>query len=118
MPTYGDIARLSSYVYNEMMTTYSGIGDAWPVRSTRGLGAAVRARRRELGLSQATLAGRAGVSRQWISYVEAGKPTVELGRVLQVLEALGVEVRLHAAEGAGGSAVDLDALLDDHRADG
>ncbi|MFK5634280.1 helix-turn-helix domain-containing protein [Ornithinimicrobium sp. LYQ103] len=68
----------------------------------RDLGAAVRRARREAGLSQQALADRAGVSRQWLSRMEAGKgPSVELGKVLDVLAALGLAVDLGAAPAPG-----------------
>lgn len=90
------------------------------IRSTRDLGAIVRARRREMGLSQGDLAVRAGVSRPWISYLEGGKPTIELGRVLRVLEALDLVLQIHTGAEPTDDApsVDLDALLDDYRSDG
>ncbi|MGE3669402.1 MAG: helix-turn-helix domain-containing protein [Polyangiaceae bacterium] len=52
------------------------------------LGALVRQRRRDLGLTQAAVAERAGVRRLWIHSLEHGKSTVELGLVLRVLKAL------------------------------
>jgi len=46
-------------------------------------------------LAQAQLAGRAGVSRQWVSEVEGGKRAgVEFGAVLDVAGALGLELVL------------------------
>ncbi|WP_229665802.1 helix-turn-helix transcriptional regulator [Ornithinimicrobium pekingense] len=52
------------------------------LRTVRDVGAAVRRARREAGLSQHALADRAGVSRQWLSRVEAGKgPSAEIGKV-------------------------------------
>ncbi|MFK5647988.1 helix-turn-helix domain-containing protein [Ornithinimicrobium sp. LYQ121] len=66
--------------------------------TVRDLGAAVRRARREAGFSQQALADRAGVSRQWLSRMEAGKgPSAELGKVLDVLAALGLAVDLVAA---------------------
>jgi HTH-type transcriptional regulator/antitoxin HipB len=89
------------------------------VNSMHDLTAALRGRRRALGLSQAELAARARVSRQWISELEGGKPAAELGLVLRVLHAL--DLRLDLSEAAGGrdrptrGAMDLDALLDEYR---
>jgi HTH-type transcriptional regulator/antitoxin HipB len=73
-----------------------------------------------MGLSQGDLAVRAGVSRPWISYLEGGKPTIELGRVLRVLEALDLVLQIHTGAEPTDDApsVDLDALLDDYRSDG
>ncbi len=62
------------------------------LRTPRDVGAIIRQRRRELGLDQATLARKVGVSRQWIIEVEAGKPRAELGLVLRTLDVLGVRL--------------------------
>ncbi len=51
-----------------------------------------RGRHIQLGLSQAELARRAGVSRDWVNSFEAGKPTVELMLVLRILEVLGLRL--------------------------
>jgi HTH-type transcriptional regulator / antitoxin HipB len=89
------------------------------VNSIHDLASAARGRRLALGLSQAELASRAGVSRDWVNSFEAGKPTVELILVLKILEPLGL--RLDVADVAdsqrSGPAgpVDLDALLDEYR---
>lgn len=90
------------------------------IRSIHDVAAVVRGRRRELDLSQAQLAERAGVSRKWIYEFEAGKPAAELGLLLRVLDVLGLALELtssedHPAAGSGVT-VDLDALLEEHRA--
>jgi HTH-type transcriptional regulator / antitoxin HipB len=84
------------------------------VRSIRDIAAAVRGRRQDLGLSQAELSRRAGVSRKWISEFEAGKPTAELGLVLRVLDQLGFRLDLRAESPArpGRDSIDLDTLLE------
>lgn len=85
------------------------------IRSIREIAAAVRGRRQDLGLSQAELASRAGVSRKWISEFESGKSTAELGLVLRVLDALGWSLELDEEVDNQGQqrrgAVDLDLLL-------
>lgn len=48
----------------------------------------VREKRKGQRLTQAELARRAGVSRQFVSGVEAGHPRAEIGKVLDVLRAL------------------------------
>jgi y4mF family transcriptional regulator len=53
------------------------------------LGRMVREARRAAGLRQDHLAGAAGVGVRFLIELEAGKPTVQLGKVLAVLEALG-----------------------------
>lgn len=88
------------------------------ITSTRSFAAALRGRRAQLGLSQAELATRAGISRQWISEFEGGKSTAELGLVLRLVEALGLHLEV---VGPGERLdlrphVDLDAHLEDlHR---
>ena len=88
-------------------------------RSIRDFAAAVRGRRRDLGMTQTALAERAGVSRKWIYEFEAGKPNAELGLILRVLDALGFQLELSLDEPAQasvvGQAVDLDALIEEYR---
>lgn len=53
-----------------------------------GLGFAVRDARVAVGLTQAELAEKAGVSREWLNGVERGKrPRAEVGKLLDVLMA-------------------------------
>ncbi|MBC7533338.1 MAG: helix-turn-helix transcriptional regulator [Oligoflexus sp.] len=60
------------------------------------IGAAVRNARRRLGLNQETVAGLTNVGRRFISELESGKkPTLEIGKVLQVTASLGLQFRLH-----------------------
>lgn len=87
------------------------------VVSLAHLAGAVRGRRMELGLTQAELAERAGVSRFWVNRFEARKQTAEIGLVLRVLDALGLEVDLRPRDDPGtgasveGGLVDLDEFL-------
>ena len=89
------------------------------VSSMRDVAAAVRGCRKDLGLSQADLAARVGVSRAWINAVEAGKPSVELGLVLRLLDHLGLRLDLAKPGNLGdvlkGRSVDLDSVLDEYR---
>jgi transcriptional regulator with XRE-family HTH domain len=64
------------------------------IGSTSALGTLVRAARLEQGLTRDTLANATGLSPKFISHVEAGKPTAQIGKVLQLLAELGVT--LHA----------------------
>ena len=81
--------------------------------------AAVRGRRKELGLSQGDLARRVGVSRAWINAVEAAKPRVEFDLVLRLLDQLGLQLEVVRPGSLGdvfkGRSVDLDAILDEYR---
>jgi len=53
------------------------------------IGDIVRTTRRAASLRQDELAGAAGVGLRFIVDLEAGKPTAQMGKVLQVLAALG-----------------------------
>ncbi|MGO9559473.1 MAG: helix-turn-helix domain-containing protein [Acidimicrobiales bacterium] len=86
------------------------------INSISDVAASVRGRRRDLGLSQADLAARAGVSREWVNSFEAGKATVEFGLVIRLLDALDLGLDLVKRDAAAGTAsVDLDALLEEQR---
>jgi HTH-type transcriptional regulator/antitoxin HipB len=77
----------------------------------------LRNRRKTLGLSQAELARRADVGRQWLVAVEQGKMGAELGLVLRTLAALGLRLAVVDPDAPGGAlddrlaAVDLDAVI-------
>lgn len=58
------------------------------IQEAEGLGRLIRIRRQILGLTQQELADAAQVGRRFISELEAGKPTVELGRALTVCRVL------------------------------
>ncbi len=75
------------------------------------VGAAVRARRIELGLRQRDLAELAFVSRQWIIKFEAGHDNAELVRALAVVRALGLRFSLVEDEGESPGEFDLDDVL-------
>ena len=64
------------------------------IRSPKQLGAALRAARKQLGLTQPQLGLAAGVGVRFIVDLEAGKPTVRLENVLRVIDALGGELQL------------------------
>jgi HTH-type transcriptional regulator / antitoxin HipB len=58
------------------------------------LGKAIRARRKQLGLTQEALAMYAGCGLAFLYELETGKPTVRLDKVLAVLRVLGMTLRL------------------------
>ncbi len=64
------------------------------IRSPQQLGNALRAARKQLGLTQPQLALAAGVGVRFIVDLEAGKPTLRLQNVLRVVDALGGEIQL------------------------
>jgi y4mF family transcriptional regulator len=61
------------------------------------IGALLKSYRRDRSLAQTDLAKKLGVSQRWISHAENGKPTLQLGLVLRVLNELGVELTAGAA---------------------
>jgi HTH-type transcriptional regulator/antitoxin HipB len=82
------------------------------INSIHDLAAAVRGRRLDLDLTQAELAARAGVSRDWLNQIEAGKPTAEVGLFIRLIDALDLRLDL-VPRGSEPPLVDLDALLDE-----
>lgn len=66
------------------------------VRSSEELGLVVASTRKGRGYSQQQFADLAGVGRRFVSDLENGKPTVEVGKVLQVLTTLGIDMQLKA----------------------
>lgn len=62
------------------------------VRSTADMGQVVREQRQALNLRQVDLAGVGNTGNRLIVDIEKGKPTVQLQKVLDVLDLLGLEV--------------------------
>lgn len=60
------------------------------------IGDIVRTTRKSAGLRQDELAGAAGVGLRFIVDLEAGKPTAQIGKTLQVLAALGCSFEITA----------------------
>jgi len=83
------------------------------IRSPQQLGDALRAARKQLGLTQPQLALAAGVGVRFIVDLEAGKPTLRLENVLRVIDALGGEIQL---SGLPSVTADYQKEVDDHGA--
>lgn len=79
--------------------TYRGITGIFPygnimyLEDTHQLGSAIRARRRELGVTQEELAMTAGTGLRFIIDLEKGKPTCQIGKAIQVLRTLGLVIQ-------------------------
>lgn len=58
------------------------------------MGEAIRLRRLDLGLTQKELAARSGTGDRFVLEVEQGKETAEIGKVLDLLDALDLETRI------------------------
>ena len=84
------------------------------IRTPANLGALIRDRRLGLGLDQAELASRAGVSRLWINQVERGKPGASVGLVLRALMVLGIEL-IPDNRPAPAMTPDIDAIVEGAR---
>lgn len=66
------------------------------VRTLARLALMVKALRRRRGLTQAELARRSGVSRQWIIALESDPPVgVEMGKLMKTLDALDASFWIH-----------------------
>jgi len=62
------------------------------IRGVPQIGAAIRRKRRAIGMRQAELAALSGVGTWLLSELENGKATAEIGKALQVLQRLGLDL--------------------------
>jgi y4mF family transcriptional regulator len=69
------------------------------IQSPEQLGVAIRARRKQLRVTQKDLAMTCGTGLRFIIDLEKGKSTCQIGKILQVLQALGLKLRI-ASPGA------------------
>lgn len=74
--------------------------------TTANIGKLVRDTRKALGVSQHDLALTSGTGQRFISELENGKTTCQLGKALVVLQTLGIKLQLK-------SPVDLEAFSGD-----
>ena len=74
--------------------------------TTTDMGKLVRDTRKALGVSQHDLALTSGTGQRFISELENGKATCQLGKALVVLQTLGIKLQLK-------SPVDIEALEGD-----
>ena len=109
MSAFADPCEMSLIVDIGLMSAYA---DIMIVRTARDLGAAVRDARLRQGWTQAELADRIDVSRQWVISLERGKASAELGTALRAVAALGMVANLVDAP-TRDTGIDLDRLLGD-----
>ena len=64
------------------------------ITEVKELGRLVRERRKELNYTQAFLSEFTGFSISFISDLENGKPTIEMGKALQLIQLLGMDVNV------------------------
>ena len=62
------------------------------IRTCESMGKTIRNLRRAQGITQAQLAGLSNTGVRFISDLENGKETCHLGKILHVLDTLGVEI--------------------------
>lgn len=62
------------------------------IKDASDLGAAIRSRRKGLGLTQQELADACGCSIMYLSNLERGKETAELGIALRIVNLLGLDM--------------------------
>lgn len=68
------------------------------IQSTKNIGDYIRKVRKNLGVTQRDLALTAGTGLRFIIELEKGKPTCQIGKILQVLQVLGIQFNLSHAE--------------------
>lgn len=71
-----------------------------PLTSVQAAGVAIRTLRKRARIRIDDFALTAGVSKQFMTDLENGKPTVQMGMVLSMLQRLGVRVRLDLPDDA------------------
>jgi y4mF family transcriptional regulator len=63
------------------------------------IGKLIRAERKSQGLTQGELAMTANTASRFISELENGKATCQIGKALQVMNCLGIRIKLDAPHG-------------------
>ena len=69
-----------------------------PVKDPKEIGALVRQARKQAKLKQAEAATMCGVGTRFLSDLENGKPTLHLGKTLQVAKAFGLTILIKKKE--------------------
>jgi transcriptional regulator with XRE-family HTH domain len=77
--------------------------------SVNDLAASVRQARRRLSWTQAELAERSGVSRDWIIGLERAKPSQEIALVLRTLKALDLTLSVGSRKRSDGTHIPLSS---------
>jgi HTH-type transcriptional regulator/antitoxin HipB len=65
----------------------------------QALGSAIRKQRKALRLTQAQLAELAGCGVAFLYLLETGKPSIRLDKLLDVIQVLGLQLRLEPGQG-------------------
>lgn len=70
--------------------------------TTEEIGCLVKKARKQLGVTQKDLALTSGTGLRFIIDLEKGKPTCQIGKVLTVLQTLGIKLELLLPDGKRG----------------
>lgn len=65
------------------------------IKTPKDLGSVIRERRKKAKLTQKRAAALAGVGVRFLSELERGKPTAQIGKTLKVAQLLGLELRIN-----------------------
>jgi len=65
------------------------------VENPKEIGHLIRQRRKEAGLTLQDAAGMAGVGVRFLSELERGKATLQIGLAMEVLQLFGLELHVH-----------------------
>ena len=66
------------------------------INNAEMLGLAIRKRRKELGYTQGFIADFTGLSVSFISDVERGKVTAEIGKIIKLVSTLGLDILIES----------------------
>lgn len=69
------------------------------VSSVRDIGRRIRSKRKKLGLTLKHVAGLSGIGIRYLSELERGKETIEMGKALCVVNSLGLELVIQPKSG-------------------
>lgn len=62
------------------------------IKTSKDVGRLIRQKRKSLDMTQVELAGLSDVGSRFMVELEQGKPTIEIGKALQVLRMLGISL--------------------------
>lgn len=102
------VCTMSPFLHLSPMCTYHHTMAGIPLTTPAQIGAAIRSARRRASLTQQQLAERAGVSRRWLIALESGHAErAELGKVLDTLDTLGLDLTVTTTPRATSRLADL-----------
>lgn len=78
-----------------MKTKADSINPYGKVTTAEDIGRIIRAKRKETGVRQDMAAGMSEVGTKFLSQIENGKETAELGKTLRVLRKLGLNIYIY-----------------------